>query len=120
MEVLLKLNKDAKEALEKIHLISGIKKDDVTKVLESVVILLILNYLNGEDMYIPYLGNCRLEYKGDKTVNNKLEAIVDCQFNVDDFILRNVGQIEDEKIPEIEAILKRRIHATLGEYLNKE
>jgi hypothetical protein len=116
----MKINKDAKEILEKIHLISGVKKDDVTSVLESLTILIVLNYLNNEDTYIPFIGNCSLRYKGDKTVDGKLEAVVECEFNIDDFLLRNIGQVEDDGVTDAEKILKRRIYATLGEYLNKE
>jgi len=116
----MKVNKEGKEILERIHLISGVKKDDVISVLESLSILIVLNYLNNDDTYIPFIGNCHLEYKGDKVIDGKAEAVVKCIFSVDDFLLRNIGQIEDGISVDAEKILKRKIYSTLGEYLNKE
>lgn len=114
----MKLNKDAVEALEKIHLISGVKKDDVLQVFKSLAILLVLDYLNNDKTYVPFFGECRLVHEGDNNKEGKLEAIVNCEFNIDDFIKRNIGQISDNSFFDVKKILKSQIISTLGDYLN--
>lgn len=114
----MKIDSDAKECIEAIHLIAGVKKDDVQKIFESLAIYMILNYLNNDKISIPYIGECSLKYEGDEIEKNKLKAIVKCEFDLNDFILKNIGQVKDQDTTEIEKILKRRIRNTLSEYLD--
>jgi nucleoid DNA-binding protein len=116
----MKLSKEAKEIIEKISLICGLKKDDVKSVFEALSIITVLNYLNGDKIIIPSIGEFQLEYKGDKYENNFKEAIVDGTLQCDDFLLRNIGQIQDNEKTDIEDLLRKKIQASLGEYLNKE
>lgn len=116
----MRFSKTAKKVIDKISLISGIKKDNVREVFESLGILIILNYAHGEETEIPLIGNLQLEYKGDRYEEGLKEAIINGNVSYDDFIIRNIGQIHDEEETDVEKILRNKIHSSLGEYLNKE
>lgn len=116
----MNLNDPAKETIEKIHLIGGFKKEDTKTFFESLAIYMILNYYGKEDIYLPYIGKIRFHYIGEELVSNKKKAKVDLHFIPDDFLLKNIGQIEDEDTPDIVKLFESRIQSTLGEYLGED
>ncbi len=116
----MQLSEKAKETIEKIHLISGTKKEDTKNLFEALGIYIILNYYGQEEIYLPYVGKLRFNYLGDDLVQNSKRAKVELEFEPDNFLLKNIGQIEDDDIPDVVKLFQSRIQATLGEYLGED
>ena len=116
----MRFSRNSKETIDKISLISGIKKDVIKEVFESLGILIILNYSNNEDIEIPLLGKCKIEYIGENYDNGLKEAVVNGKVSFNDFIIRNIGQVHDQEETDVEKLLENKIHSALGEYLNRE
>ena len=116
----MQLSDKAKETIEKIHLISGEKKEDTKSFFEALGIYIILNYYGQDEIYLPYIGKLRFNYLGDELIQNSKQAKVDLEFEPDSFLLKNIGQIEDDDIPDVVKLFQSRIQSTLGEYLGEE
>lgn len=116
----MRFSKNSKEIIDKISLISGIKKEVVKEVFESLGVLMVLDYAHNEITEIPLIGECEIEYKGENYADGLKEAILNGKISFDDFIVRNVGQICDKEETDAEHILENKIHSALGEYLNRE
>lgn len=117
MEEELKTNNKGKETIERMHLISGNKKDDTKNFFEALAIYIIMNYYGKDEIYLPYIGKLYFKYLGDQYQEDRKRAKVELEFEPDDFLLRNIGQIEDGDEPDITKFFTSRIQATLGEYL---
>ena len=108
------------EVIEKIHLISGNTKEETKSFFEALAIYIIMNYYGKEKIYLPQIGNFYIKYIGDIKESNKKKAVIEFEFEPDNFLLRNVGQIEDGKEPDVVKFFKSRIRATLGEYIGED
>lgn len=113
----MKLKEQSKITLEKLQFLSGTKRDDLRIILESLEALIILNYLEGEPTTIPFFGTIMIKHIDDISVDGKLQAKVEIDFEPDNSLLRNIGQIKDGDETDIEKMMKRRIQASLGHYL---
>ena len=107
----------SKDTIEKIHLISGNKKEDTKNFFEALAIYVIMNYYGKEEIYLPNIGKLYFTYIGDQIKNEKKKAKVELEFEPDDFLLRNIGQIEDGDEPDVSKFFISKIQSTLGEYL---
>ncbi len=116
----MKLHDKSKEVVNKISMLTGLKKEDIKNVFESLTVLSILDYLNSNYTDIPYLGTLEIKYATDKIENKVKKAILECNFQPCDYLNKNIGQINDGETSDIEKKLKMRSQAVLGEYLNKE
>lgn len=113
----MKLTNEGKETQEKLHLISGLRKDDVRNFFESLLSLIVLNYVEGEKTYIPFLGEVEIKHVKDEYEEGKKKAVLDVSIDADYNLRHNVGQIADGEETDIEDIFKRKLRNTLEEYV---
>lgn len=91
------LNQEELENIQKLRNLSGEPEDRIHRVLEALMKLVIQNYSEGERIAIPYFGNLKIKYNGDKITPKGKEAQIDLFFSPSDYIKYNVGKIEDFK-----------------------
>jgi len=116
----LKFSNVEKEVIQKIHLLSGRPYDEVKDVFEGFVFLGILSYLEKEPVTIPFFGDLTVSYLKDRVTEKGLEAELDFSFEPNKFLIRSIGQIEDEDISDAEKLLKDRIHKSLEDMMKDE
>ena len=114
----MNINDKTKEIIEKIHLISGNKKENVKNFFESLAIFIIMSYYGKEEIYLPYIGKMKFNYIGEVLDGDFKTAKVEMEFVPDEFLLKNVGQIEDKEEPDVIKFFTSRIQSALGEYLD--
>jgi hypothetical protein len=116
----LKLTNEGKDTVERLQLMTGLSKEQSRTFFESLLTLVVLNYLEGNTTYIPFIGHIDIDYLYDKFEGDTKKAVLDIAVNADDNLSRNIGQIEDGDESEIEEIYKRRIQGSLSKYIQGE
>jgi len=106
-----------KESIEKIHLLSGESKQTIRTFFESLISLILLDYIEGESTNIPFIGTFSVKYTGDKIVNGKKEADIEVELKPDNNLIKNVGQVHDKEECDIEKMIKMRVRESLRKYL---
>jgi hypothetical protein len=104
----LKLNNEEKMVIEKIHSISNIGKDSVQNVFESFLFTVILDYLDGDSTYLPFIGKISID-KG------KLSLDID----INDLIKVNITQMDSGYESDIEKTFKSKMKSLLTEYIHE-
>lgn len=117
---MLKITSEGKDTVERLHLLSGIGKENSRNFFESLLTIIILDYLEGEKTYLPFIGEFTLTYKGDTYNGDTKKAIIDVDFNADDVLLRNIGQIQDGEETDIEDVFEKRLQNALSERLENK
>ncbi len=106
-----------KESIEKIHLLSGESKQTIRTFFESLISLILLDYIEGESTNIPFIGTLSIEYIDEKITNGKKEANIKVKLNPDSNLIKNVGQVQDKEECDIEKMIKLRVVEALRKYL---
>jgi hypothetical protein len=99
---------EEKEAMRILQLIFGRPANEIGELFESVGISAVLSYVKKESIVIPYIGKIKLGYEGDSLTMQGKEAKLKSEFIPSPFLIRNIGQIEDNAETEIEKILMSR------------
>lgn len=115
----MKLNNEGKDTVERLHLLSGLGKEDSRNFFESLLTLIILDYLEGEETYLPFIGRVKVHYKGDRYEGDVKRAILDIDFQPDDMLIKNIGQIEDGDSSDIEEVFEKRLRNALSERIEQ-
>ena len=113
----MKLN--AKEAYEKIHLISEVPIEDVKSVFEAILTVFVLNYAEGESTYLPGIGKIVIHYEGEEFVKEGKQAKIFLEVDPDDVLKKNIGQVVDKSETDIEKKYKLKIRSLFNEILVK-
>ena len=102
------LSPEEKDALRYIRLLFGKPANEVHDLFESVGIAAVLSYLRKDSIVIPFIGKVKINYDGDDLTSEGRKAKLNCEFVPSQFLIRNIGQIEDETETEVEKILVNR------------
>ena len=113
----MKITQKNKLTIEKMHLISGESKSSIRNLFESLLVLLVLNHMEGELTNIPFIGTLSIEYIDEKITNGKKEANIKVKLNPDSNLIKNVGQVQDKEECDIEKMIKLRVVEALRKYL---
>jgi len=113
----LRLNSDGRDTIEKIHLLSGLSKADIKTFFESLFTLVVLDYLETDDTYLPFLGSLSIDYIDEEYNSDSKTANLEVTINSDPDLKLNIGQIKDQDVTSIEKLFQRKIEDTLTEYL---
>lgn len=103
-----------RETLMRVHLISGLPYDVVRDVLEALAVFAFMNHLEGKTTKIPFLGNLETVYKGDEIARRGKRAVVEADFKLDDFFVKNVGKAVDKEETDFESMTKKKIFESLS------
>lgn len=112
----MKILKEGKDTIEKLHLISGLPIKDTRSFFESLIILMMLDYMEGHDTYLPHIGKFYYKYEGDDITNKGKEARVKLEYEPDKNLLNIIGTAIDGNETMIEKTLKDQIKAHLMKY----
>jgi hypothetical protein len=111
------LTQEEKDALNLTHLIFGKNAHDTKEFFESIGIQAVLSYSKGNKIIIPFIGEVSVKYVGDELTNKGRVAKLETNFTPSPFLIRNVGQIQDETSTDAEKILISRFQAIFKEKL---
>lgn len=92
-------SKDSFVANRMIQLINGRNEKEIKTLLEDFAIYAMLSYIQGKKVVIPYVG--------EMTFHSE-DAGLRYEFVLSQFLVRNIGQIENGEEPEIVNLLARK------------
>lgn len=111
---MIKLSKKEKEAIHRLHLITGKTFIETREFYEGLLVDFVLRYLDKESTYIPLFGEIFFHYLGDKITQKGRVAKIDIDFIPNDFLVKTIGQIEDGDESDLEKHLKDLVHKSLS------
>ena len=115
----LSLNNFERDLIEEISLIQDVPPAKIRDILEAVFLRQIENYLDKEEVRIPYLGKILIRYKGDIIANNVKSADLDIFFSPSELLRRVVGGIEDKEPTLLYDLFSSKISVELNAILEK-
>lgn len=107
-----------RKAINDTRLLFGKSSTETKEFFESIGISAVLAYMKGETIEIPYVGSIQLEYEGDQVTSKGRTATLKATFTPSEFLVRNVGQVEDETKTDAEEILLSRLKQIFKNKLN--
>ena len=127
----MKLNQDEKLIVEELrNLANGdLNVNDVNSFLKSLMLLTLMNFSENESTTIPYFGELKIEYLGDKITDKGRIADLKVHFVPSATLVKNIGQLVDVKNPncdtkvtDVECIqdLMKDIGNRLNEIMKRE
>lgn len=115
----MRIKYDSKKLMYQISLMSGYSIEMIKEFFESLITIIILDYIEKKSTCIPFLGKIEINYKGDKIKKGGKQAIIELTFKASDYILRNIGQIEDKDLCDIENLLMKKIRLNLEKIIEE-
>ena len=113
------LNNFERDLIEEISLIQDIPPAKIRDILEAVFLRQIENYLDKEEVRIPYMGKVLIKYKGDTINNNIRSADLDIFFAPSELLRRVIGGIEDKEPTLLYDLFSSKISVELNSILEK-
>lgn len=95
----MKLDVEDKMIIEEVRNLSKVNTSQVNDFFKALLLLCLLNYSEDESLKIPYLGELKINYKGDKNTKDGRIADLDTKFIPSESLVRNIGQLIDVKDP---------------------
>lgn len=102
-----------KESLLTLSALSQTTYESTKSVMEGLVVALLLSYHEKQSFHIPEIGDITIRYQGDYVTPKGRKANVSIDFSPDEFIIKNIGQIEDGE----QGILLQRYQKRIREHL---
>ena len=93
----MKLSNQDKNIEEIIRNISGKTIEDIDDVLKALMMILIMQYSEGEIVRIPYFGALKIDYDGDEITKEGRVAKLNAQYFPSNEVKLNIGMLEDVK-----------------------
>ena len=129
--IFMKLSQDEKLIVEELrNLANGdLNVNDVNSFLKSLMLLTLMNFSENESTTIPYFGELKIEYLGDKITDKGRIADLKVDFVPSATLIKNIGQLIDVKNPncdtkvtDVECIqdLMKDIGNRLNEIMKRE
>ena len=99
--IFMKLSQDEKLIVEELrNLANGdLNVNDVNSFLKSLMLLTLMNFSENESTTIPYFGELKIEYLGDKITDKGRIADLKVDFVPSATLVKNIGQLVDVKNP---------------------
>jgi hypothetical protein len=111
------LTQDEKNAVNLIRLLFGKSVHDTKEFFESIGIQAIISYSRGDKIIIPFIGEVSVKYTGDEFTDRGRVAKLETAFTPSPFLIRNIGQIQDEAGTDAEKILMTRFQKVFKDKL---
>ena len=99
--IFMKLSQDEKLIVDELrNLANGdLNVNDVNSFLKSLMLLTLMNFSENESTTIPYFGELKIEYLGDKITDKGRIADLKVDFVPSATLVKNIGQLVDVKNP---------------------
>lgn len=105
----MKLTPESKDTIEKIRLISGTSYEQCKDFFESLITYITLNYMEGKETYIPFLGQMKIKYLNDQITSSGKVANLIINIESDYNLQRIIGQIIDGDETEIHNLFSNKV-----------
>jgi hypothetical protein len=105
------LTREEKDALNLTRLVFGKNSHDTQEFFESIGIQAVISYSKGDKIIIPFIGEISVKYTGDELTDKGRVAKLETRFTPSPFLIRNIGQVQDEASTDAEKILMSRFKA---------
>lgn len=106
-----KTQEDRESEIALQSLSQKVSMEQTTTILESILIWVILSYLDDDSFRLPYLGDVKVHHDGDIIIGGEKEAQLTVTINPTDLLKRIIGQIEDNKQTDVDiAFIEKIIH----------
>lgn len=89
------MTKNDKDSLLTLAALGQVTYESTRAVMEGLVVALLLAYHEKQLFHIPELGDISISYHGDEITPKGRRAKISVEINPDDFLVKNIGQIED-------------------------
>jgi len=116
----LRLSDFERNLVNEISTISGYPVSIVREVLEFTFLRQIEQYMDKEELMIPFLGKTKVVYKGDTFISGAKMAEIDVLFQPSDLLKRVIGDVEDDEPGIIEGLLQKKIRNSLQNILEEK
>lgn len=116
----MRFSRQEKDALHKIHLLSGRSYEEVRDVYEGFLYSVVLSYLEKELVYFPLFGEIDIRFIKDKMTKQGREAELEISIQPSLMLKRIIGQIEDGDETDLEVILRNKIKHVLSGILGED
>lgn len=83
--------------------------EQVTSVMESLVILSTIAFLDGDVFHIPFIGDLKIEHLGDNIVKGERDAKLKLELSPSELLKSIIGNAEDNKESELDAIFIEKL-----------
>jgi hypothetical protein len=103
------ITKADRASLYRLHLLLGKSLNTTKKLMESLAIFVLLEHAEGRSVNIPYLGELTMTYRGEELTKAGKRAKVETQLVPSDFLVRNIGQLQDGDLTDAERLLMERV-----------
>jgi hypothetical protein len=107
-----------RKAINNTRLLFGKSSTETKEFFESIGISAVLAYMKKEPIEIPYVGTIDITYEGDEVTSKGRTANLKATFTPSDFLVRNIGQVEDETRTDAEEILLNRLKQIFKSKIN--
>ena len=98
-----------RDALMRVHLVSGKSLNETREFFESLFIYAMLQHAEGKPVVLPYVGTLTLTHTGDVLEREGRVAQVEVDTVLDPMLVRSIGQFVDGDTTEADNILLDRI-----------
>lgn len=97
--IFMKFTQEEKLTIEELRNLSKLPTDDVISLMKSLMYVVLLNFSENESTIIPYFGELKLRYLGDKKEMDGRVADLKIEFIPSNKLVKNIGQLVDIKNP---------------------
>ena len=114
------MTKTDKDTILKINtLADAVSIDDIKEVFETFLTHLIINYLDGEETYLPYIGTIHVDHLKDEIVDGMKKTNINVTIESSEFFSKLIGEVLDKSsdlvtrtfiqktVSELEQIIER-------------
>jgi hypothetical protein len=100
MEDEMKYSQEEKMTIEELRNLSKVNVNDVNSILKALMFIVLLNFSENESTKIPYFGERKIDYLGDKNEAEGRIADLRIDFKPSPKLAKNIGQLVDAKNPK--------------------
>lgn len=96
----MKYTQDEKITIEELRNLSKMNTSEVNAILKALMFVVLLNFSENESTKIPYFGELKIDYLGDKNEADGRIANLHIDFTPSAKLMKNIGQLIDAKNPK--------------------
>lgn len=121
---LFKSGKKGKETTLKLSAMSAsdelkLSQDQIDLIFRNLLVLSTTKYAEDDKVHIPYLGDLKIEYIGDKILDGCKEAELSITLEASPLLKRIIGQIANKEMTDIETYYHNKNLVAFQEELDK-
>lgn len=96
----MKYTQEEKTTVEELRNLSKMPTKSVDSILRALMYVVLLNFSENETTKIPYFGELKIDYLGDKVEDGGRVADLYIDFKPSAKLIKNIGQFMDAQNPK--------------------